>query len=228
MFNVIRKVTLAALVVVLLAGCGTSKPVTKSVQPARPTVPTTPQIIVGFGELATPTPTAIPPSSTLIPIPPRETVSVPLPTHIVTAPRTATVPSIVDAATNPSLLPLGPGCDNPLAQITYPRDGQAFTWGVTIPVTGTANVANFLFYKIQYIPEASYNDPLKHDAWGELYANEKNPQKMSGPPKPVVDGRLMEWQTKTITRGTWWMRLLATNTAGQYGDHPCTVKIVVR
>ena len=227
MFIVIRKITLAALVVVLLAGCGTNKPVSKTAQTARPTVPTTPQIIVGFGELATLTPTARPPTAALVPVLPREMVSVPLPT-LGAAPRTTPFPSVVDPAIDPSALPLGPGCDNPLAQITYPRDGQAFTWGVTVPVTGTANVANFLFYKIQYMPEASYNDPLKHDAWGELYANEKDPRKMSGPPKPVVDGRLMEWQTKTITRGTWWMRLLATNTAGQYGDNPCTVKIVVR
>ena len=238
MFRIIQRLFLLSLVVMLASACGTSKPTAKTAsQPARPTAPTTPQIIVGWGALPTemPQPT-VPPAALPVVMPASPIAPLPGATIPLAAPnapagvaaRTTLIPAIVEPAVDPSTLPLGPGCDNPQAQITYPRDGQIFNWGATIPVTGTANVADFLFYKMQYIPQASYDDPVKHDAWGELYANEKDPRKLSGPPKPVVDGLLMTWQTKTLARGTYYLRLLATNRTGNYGDSPCQVKIIVR
>jgi hypothetical protein len=222
---------------VLALGCASKAATKTAAQPVRPTVPTTPQVIVGFGVpvTATPPPT-IPPTLAFVPpaqfapiaaLPTAPAVAQPVVTAAPpdVAARTTIFPTPALIPSDPGNLPLGPGCDNPKVQITYPRDGQAFNLGTSIPVTGTANTNNFLFYKVQYIDERGWN---AGDPFAELYANEKDPRKMSGPPKPVIDGLLMTWQSKTLKRGTYYLRLLSTDVRGQYGDTPCTVKVIIR
>ncbi len=117
-------------------------------------------------------------------------------------------------------------CDNPLATITSPQMGEKIIWGTAIPVTGTANISNFLYWKIQYEPDATYSDPAKQDAgWGELYRSEKDPRKLAkGAPQPITNGNLMTWDTKTIQPGIYWIRLVANQIDGNYPT-PCTIKV---
>ena len=210
----------------------------------------TPQIIAGLAALpqdATATPTTLPTAtstSVVVNVPYTVTVMVqatsviatrivtatppPTPTLLPTWTPTPIVPSFAPTAT-PVELALGENCDNPGSQITFPRQGQVFPYGTTIPVTGTANIDNLLYWKVQYEPETTFNDPAKRDlGWGQLYASEKNPRKPANPPRVVVNGLLMEWQTRTITRGTYYLRLITERLDGSYIDPPCTVKISVQ
>ncbi len=41
-----------------------------------------------------------------------------------------------------------------------------------------------------------------------------------------MNGKLMEWQTRTVEPGVYWLRLLVTRSNGQYGL-PCTIRVVV-
>ena len=188
----------------------------------------TPQILTGFVALPT---AVIPPTATPVIVTTTTfvtvTVTVNNPTPTLLPTWTPTVPPRSFQPNDPSNLPLGQNCDNANSQITYPRDGQAVILGMSLPITGTTNTANFAFYKVQYEPEVSYNDPAKRDlVWGELYRSEKNPKQIPSP-KPVINGRLMDWETKTVSRGVYFLRLLSHDMYGNYPE-PCVVKIVVQ
>ena len=104
----------------------------------------------------------------------------------------------------------GINCDDPLARITEPqmnaviRGNQIFT--------GTANTQDLSFYKVQYMPDASWGS----ENWGELYKNANR----------VQDGKLFEWQTRTVAPGGYWLRLLVTFRDGNYGQ-PCMIHVTI-
>lgn len=237
---------LGLLILLGVSACGRAP--SKTSTDANPVPRATPQIIAGLAALPQEATTTILPTATsasvVVNVPYTVTVMVQstsvVATRIVTAtpPPTPTLlptwtatPSDPTFLFTPTLVPqaLGENCDNPGSQITFPRQGQVFRYGVTIPVTGTANIDHLLYWKVQYEPEATYNDLTQRDqGWGELYASEKNPRKPVNPPRVVVNGLLMEWQTRTITRGTYYLRLMTMRFDGSYIDPPCTVKISVQ
>ena len=180
---------------------------------------TPPQIVVGFATPVsastptatfTPMPTPTPVVRTSIftqtvvvtqvvmqPIQPPVIVTAPLP--VPTSPPTSTPPPAA-----------GTHCDNPLATITSPAM-NAVLRGSTI-ITGTANTPDMAFYKIQFSSDQGHYA----DVWGELYQSKEH----------VQEGKLMEWQTKTVETGVYWLRLLVHRPDGNYGQ-PCTLRIVV-
>ncbi len=81
----------------------------------------------------------------------------------------------------------------------------------TMPVTGVADVPNFLYYKIQYMPDAFYGTGI----WGELYQSNR--------PMPMP-GKLMEWVTGTVEPGVYWLRLIVADSSGNYPE-PCQVRV---
>lgn len=179
----------------------------------------TPQIVIGF---ATPagepslraTRTRTPPATPIVvtaavtqTVIVKETVIPPTPPPVVIT-TTPIFPTLAPTSTPPPAA--GVNCDNPLAIITSPPMNATIRG--TVPFTGTANTADFLFYKLQYMPDASWGS----ERWGELYQSADR----------VVNGKLMEWQTRTVEPGVYWLRLLVTRSNGQYGL-PCTIRVVV-
>jgi WD40 repeat protein len=114
------------------------------------------------------------------------------------------------ATAAPSAPTLSPACQNALARLTEPAP-DARVSGV-VPIVGTANTADFAFYKVQFIPERLYPD----GPWGELYQSTT----------PVVNGTLMTWHTGTVPPGVYWLRLLVHRHDGNYPP-PCELRLVV-
>ncbi|MBI5029059.1 MAG: hypothetical protein HZB51_00930 [Chloroflexi bacterium] len=224
---------------VSLANCSR----TSSTLGTRQILRATPEIVAGFQALSQfPTDTPVPTNTpyvltqtqvvTVTVVAPGQTqfvtiTTTPSPTPTLLPTWTATPSMMILSASATPELTTGINCDNPQATITWPRNGEKIIWGTTMPMTGTANVANFLYWKIQYEPDATYSDPTKRDyGWGELYRSEKDPRKLSGSPRPMVDGRLMNWDTKTVQPGVWWLRLIAHQMDGNYPE-PCTIKVII-
>jgi tetratricopeptide (TPR) repeat protein len=170
---------------------------------------------------ATPTPTSAP-QSTSTPVATHESkvsdnvvpssaetgnisMLTPTPTRSPTvAPSPTTAGSLMPTATP---TPPASACSNQLAQITEPL-ADAVVRG-NLEVRGTANIPNLHFYKVQFRPESSGN-------WGELYKGSK----------PVVNGVLMVWVTRTVAPGVYWLRLIVEDPTGNYPE-PCEVRVVV-
>ncbi len=183
------------------------------------TTRSTPQIVIGFatpaGEpavtatrmrTAPATPLVVTTSVTQTVIV-KETVILPTPRPVVIT-TTPVLPTLAPTGTPPPAV--GINCDDGLATITSPPMNATIRG--TVPFTGTANTADLLFYKLQYMPDASWGS----ERWGELYRSSDR----------VVNGKLMEWQTRTVEPGVYWVRLLATRSNGQYGL-PCTIRVTV-
>ena len=62
------------------------------------------------------------------------------------------------------------------------------------------------------MPDASWGT----DKWGELYKSTNR----------VQDGKLFDWQTPTVAPGGYWLRLLVTNSSGNYGE-PCLMHVTI-
>jgi len=196
----------------------------------------TPRVFVGFGTAPTPVPTAtLTPTATATEVATAavvtstvivtQTVVVAAPTATAMPEATAATPAsaITATAAIPTFVPTptpppAPGihCDNPLATITSPPMNA--TIHGTVIISGTANTQDFLFYKIQYMPDASHEQSEQGVGflWGELYQSKER----------VVNGKLMEWQTRTVAPGVYWLRLLVTRHDGNY-DQPCELRVVV-
>jgi hypothetical protein len=213
--SIVPVLTLLALVVFATA-CAKRAPL-----PAISGSYPTPRVAAGFGQPATPVPTAtrsptsapaatanagvtpnLAPTSAPITVVVTQTVVVAAPTA------TAVVPTFVPTPTSPPAT--GIHCDNPSATITSPPMNAEIHG--TIPVSGTATIADLAFYKVQYMPDVAWGS----EKWGELYQSTK----------PVVNGNLLNWDTTTVEPGVYWLRLLVTHTNGQYGD-PCEVRVTV-
>jgi hypothetical protein len=73
-------------------------------------------------------------------------------------------------------------------------------------VTGTAAIANLGYWKTELSADGSN--------WTLLYRSSA----------PVSNGLLMEFNTRTVPKGAYQLRLLAVDATGNYGP-PCTVQI---
>jgi hypothetical protein len=102
--------------------------------------------------------------------------------------------------------PEGVGCTNPLATLTSPQPDE--TLSGTVDVKGTANIANFAFYKYEFRLANS------SDTW----------QAVSAGTTPVVDDLLGRWDTSLVLTGDYDFRLVVTDTSGN-APLPCVIRV---
>jgi hypothetical protein len=100
------------------------------------------------------------------------------------------------------------GCANPLATIVTPPSGESLNGAVEI--TGTADIANFAFYKYEYI------SLTPGSVWRAIGAGTQ----------PVRDDELGIWDTTLVLPGEYALRLVVTDTAGN-APQPCVILVRV-
>lgn len=104
--------------------------------------------------------------------------------------------------------PEGVGCTNPLATLSSPAPDASLTG--TVDIDGTANIANFAFYKYEF-----------------RVANSADPwQAISAGTTPVVDDLLGKWDTSLVPSGDYDFRLVVTDTSGN-APLPCVIRVHV-
>jgi hypothetical protein len=196
-----RSVTVAAVVLlVMIAIFVVSNPLltipTSSVTPEPTATETT-------GPLA---------ASTLTPTPPPATIT---PTSTATATRpprpvqpTDTPEVVVTEA--PAVRP--PNCPNPNVRITSPGMNQAVQ-GI-MPVRGSANIANFQYYKVEVGPGTSPKDQ-QWTVIGQLHNTS------------VGGGVLETLNSGAYAPGTYTLRLVVVDQTGNYPE-PCRVTITIQ
>lgn len=110
----------------------------------------------------------------------------------------------------PTPIPLGTldasACLNAEATIVSPTEGEDLS-GV-IEITGTANIPNFAFYKIEYRSTSS------DQAWRAISAGTE----------PIVESELGVWDTSLVLSDFYHLRLVVTDTEGN-APQPCTIQI---
>lgn len=100
------------------------------------------------------------------------------------------------------------GCSNPEATLSGPESGETLE-GV-VGVQGTADIANFAFYRYEY-----------RAAGGQAVW-----QAISAGTDPVVEGELGTWDTSLVPAGEYELRLVVTDTSGN-APQPCVVQVRV-
>jgi hypothetical protein len=100
--------------------------------------------------------------------------------------------------------PVKPGCEH----LTWPKQGAVLS-GV-IGAWGTADHANFDYYKIE----------VRRDGLDEWHY-------VTGQSKPVHDGPLGAWDTRTMSDGPYTFRLVVVDKTGNYPP-PCEIAVRVR
>jgi hypothetical protein len=105
------------------------------------------------------------------------------------------------------------GCLNETATLSFPTDGSDLTGPVTIE--GSAAIANFAFYKYEYI-ELAGGVPAPGAVWRAISAGTK----------PVSGGELGAWDTTLVIPGEYAFRLVVTDTAGN-APQPCVRRVRV-
>lgn len=99
-------------------------------------------------------------------------------------------------------------CDNPAARIVNLTPGG--TVRGTVPIIGTANIADFSFYKVEIqLDDGSPN-------WVNLLTN----------PVPVESGVLVRWNTVLYPPGVYWVALTAVDKSSAYPP-PCQIRVIV-
>lgn len=98
------------------------------------------------------------------------------------------------------------GCQNPLATLTNPKNGDSLTG--TVEVDGTANIANFAFFKYEYI------SLTPGSVWRAVQAVTE----------PKVDEKLGTWDTSLLIPGDYALRLVVTDTSGN-APLPCMLRV---
>lgn len=100
------------------------------------------------------------------------------------------------------------GCENPEATILEPEDGD--TVSGLVELKGTANIANFAFYKFEIRPLGS------EAPWRPIWADTR----------PVVEDSLGVWDTSLVSAGDYALRLVVTDTQGN-APMPCVIRVRV-
>lgn len=96
-------------------------------------------------------------------------------------------------------------CPQPAVKITKIVTAKPGWWNVY----GTAAIPNLEYWKVEFSTNGQ--------GWALLYRSAA----------PVTDGLLIEFNTRTVPRGAYQLRLLAVDRTGNYGE-PCTVSITIR
>jgi hypothetical protein len=146
------------------------------------------------------TPTTPEPATTPSPTPTRRPTARPV--TLVPSPTPAPLPT-----ETPSLPP--PHCPDPGIQITQP--GQGAKVHGRVDIRGTANIANFQFYKIEL---GLGEHPSR---WATISDVRRS---------PVIDGLLEVWDTSDLPAGSYSLRLVVVDVSGNYPP-PCEVQIYV-
>jgi LysM repeat protein len=97
-----------------------------------------------------------------------------------------------------------PGCEH----LTWPKQGARLS-GI-VGATGTADLEHFGYYKLEF-----RKDGL--DEWHYI----------TGADTPVVDGALGDWNTHTVSDGSYTFRLVVVDQWGNYPP-PCEIAVQVR
>lgn len=100
------------------------------------------------------------------------------------------------------------GCENPLATLTAPKNGDRIAG--SFEVRGTANIPNQSFYKFEISGAGTGGE------WLSLGVG----------PTPVVDGVLGRFDSGARDSGEYAFRLLVLDNAGQ-GPPPCVVVVTL-
>jgi hypothetical protein len=101
------------------------------------------------------------------------------------------------------------GCQNPLATMSVPANGDSLN-GI-VEVEGTANIENFAFYKLEYI------SLVPGAVWRAVWAGTA----------PVLEAPLGTWDTSLVIPGDYGFRLVVTDAAGN-APLPCTIQVRVQ
>jgi hypothetical protein len=96
-------------------------------------------------------------------------------------------------------------CPQPTVKITKIVTAKPPWWNVY----GTAAIPNLEYWKAELSADGQ--------GWALLYRSAA----------AVADGLLIEFNTRTVPKGTYQLRLLAVDRTGNYGE-PCTVSITIR
>ena len=107
----------------------------------------------------------------------------------------------------------GANCLNPQATITSPIPGAILAG--EIEVSGTANVDNFAYYKVEI--------STLGDNWLTVIISQSDAE---GRILPVVNGILGKWNTAQQTPGDYALRLVVYNSPGDFPP-PCTIPITI-
>lgn len=161
----------------------------------------------------TPTATSGPlPAATLTPtVAPSTITPTPTATKVLATPtpRFSPTPAIVVSAT-PVVRP--PSCPNPGARLTSPGTNQVVRG--SIPLAGTANVADFQYYKIEVGPGPNPSD----NQWGVVGQLHYT---------PVDTGVLETFNSDLYPPGVYTLRLVVVDRTGNYPE-PCRVTVTVQ
>jgi hypothetical protein len=172
-------------------------------------------LLPSLSQPAEPAPTAttgplVAPTLTSTPAPPTIT---PTATATVVRPTRPVRPTDTPDASATEALPVAPpACPNPNVRLTSPGLNQAVQGNVR--VQGTANIANFQYYKVEVGPGTN---PRDHE-WtvvGQLHRN------------PVAGGVLETFNSVAYPVGTYTLRLVVVDQTGNY-PQPCRVTISVQ
>jgi len=194
-----RSVTISAIILLLVAAVFI---ISNPMLPAPSSTPE-PSPTETSGPLAASTLTPTPAPATITPT---ATATKPRPTR----PATPTGTPRADATATPVVRP--PACPNPNARITSPGLNQVVQGNV--PVRGTANIANFQYYKVEVGPGSN---PKDHE-WtvvGHLHEI------------PVNGGVLETFNSAAYPGGTYSLRLVVVDQTGNYPE-PCRVTVTVQ
>jgi hypothetical protein len=194
-----RSVTISAIILLLMAAVFI---ISNPMLPVpSPTPEPTPTETTGPLAASTLTPTPAPATIT-----PTSTATRPLPTR----PAKPTATPGADATATPVVRP--PACPNPNVRITSPGQNQVVQGNV--PVRGTANIANFQYYKVEVGPGSNPKD----NEWtvvGRLHES------------PVNGGVLETFNSAAYPNGTYSLRLVVVDQTGNYPE-PCRVTVTVQ
>jgi hypothetical protein len=137
----------------------------------------------------------------------------PTPTYTVTSTRSRPTRPVRLATQTPTPEPVQAvppaHCPNPGAQIISPGAGQ--TVQGMVQLTGTANVPNFQYFKIEMGP----GDAPKN--WSFIFRKDT----------PVANASLGAWNSDTVPPGVYTLRLIVVDVTGNYPE-PCRVSVIVQ
>jgi hypothetical protein len=194
-----RSVTISAIILLLIAAVFIlSNPVLPGPTPTLEPTPTeTSGPLVAATLTPTPPPATMTPTATATPLRP-------------TRPVRPTDTPIAEVTEAPVVSV--PSCPNPNVRITSPGVNQIIQGNVL--VRGTANIANFQYYKVEVGPGSN---PKDHE-WtvvGTLHES------------PVSGGVLETFNSSAYPAGTYTLRLVVVDQTGNY-PQPCRVTVITQ
>jgi len=194
-----RSVTISAVLLLLMAAVFIlSNPLLPGPAPTLEPTPTeTSGPLVAATLTPTPPPATMTPTATATPLRPTRPV------------RPTDTPS-ADATEAPVVSV--PACPNPNVRITSPGVNQILQGNV--PVRGSANIADFQYYKIEVGPGSSPKD-YEWTVVGALHES------------PVSGGVLETFNSDAYPSGTYTLRLVVVDQTGNY-PQPCRVTVIVQ